>query len=95
MKAGYGRFPSDWEIIAGTTIEYRKKISRYEMRATKREELCDKCGKRSFGFLYKTVESSGYDMESSEVYWCPKCGEGMTPEAYEKFVRTELLEVTG
>ena len=92
MKAEYGHFPSDWSKMPGTPAEYRKMVGALEMRATEKEGVCEKCGKRGLGFLYRTLDSNGYEMENSEVYWCPECGEGMNPEAYAKFVRIELLE---
>jgi hypothetical protein len=91
MKAGYGHFPTDWEKMPGTTIEYRKKIGAFELRAIEKEELCEKCEKRSLGFLFRALDSHGDDMVNSEIYWCPMCGEGMSPEAYESFVKSELI----
>ncbi len=92
MKAEYGHFPSDWTRIPGAPGEYRKRLGAFEIHATEKEGLCEECGKRGLGFLYRTLDSNGDEMENSEVYWCPECGEGMSPETYEKFVRVELIE---
>jgi hypothetical protein len=91
MKAEYGHFPSDWEKMPSETIEYRKKIGAFEMIATEKEEFCKKCEKRSLGFSYRTLDNRGDEMKHAEAYWCSKCGEGMSPEAYESFVKSELI----
>lgn len=85
------KFPSDWEKTPGEKFEYRKKVGLFEIIATEQEGVCEKCAKSVLGYLYKTIEiNTGKDVENSEVYWCPDCG-GISPEDYEKFVRTELL----
>jgi len=91
MKAKFGQFPPDWKKIPGTKIEYRKKLAAFEMRAVETEEICEKCKKKGLGYSYQTVDSRGDSLGKSGAYWCPKCGEGMTPKAYEEFVKTELL----
>ena len=63
----------------------------FEMSAVETEGFCDKCGKHGLGFSFKTVDSRGDYMGKSGAYWCPKCGEGMDPEAYEDFVQSELI----
>jgi len=90
MTTEYGHFPSDWAKVSEKPQEYRKKAGVFEIIATENEGVCEKCEKMHLGFLFKTIDHSGNDIENSKVYWCPECG-GMTPEAYESFVRTELL----
>jgi len=91
MKAGYGRFPPDWKLMPGTKIEYRKKIGAFELRATETEGYCEKCKQKGLGFSFQTVDSRGDYLGKSGAYWCPKCGEGMRPEEYENFVKSELI----
>jgi hypothetical protein len=91
MKAEYGHFSSDWEKMSDKPLEYRKKIGAFEMIATEEEEFCKKCKERSMGFSYRTLDSRGDKMKNSEVFWCSMCGEGMIPEAYESFVKSELI----
>ncbi len=85
------KFPSDWVRMPGKTIEYRKKLGQFEMIATETEKFCEKCGKDSLGFSFRTLDGRGDHMGGSGAYWCPKCGEGMDPEAYEDFVQSELI----
>lgn len=85
------KFPPDWQKMPGETVEYRKKIGSYEMRARETEGFCDKCGKKGLGFSFSAVDSRGDYMGKSGAYWCPTCGEGMDPEAYENFVKNELI----
>jgi hypothetical protein len=91
MVAEYGHFPPDWEKISDTPIEYMKKIGSYELRATETEGFCEKCGEKGLGFSFKTIDSRGDYIGRSGAYWCPKCGEGMSPEDYENFVKSELI----
>jgi len=95
MKAEYGHFPSDWEKMSDKPQEYRKKIGAFEMIATEGEEVCKNCEERSTGFSYRTLDSRGDKMKNSEVFWCSTCGEGMNPEAYESFVKSELITPEG
>jgi len=90
MDEEYGKFSTDWERMPGEAIEYRKKVGLFVIIARVEEKLCEKCDEQHPGYVFKTIDNSGKDVENSEVYWCPKCG-GMTPENYEKFVRAELL----
>jgi len=91
MKAEYGHFPSDWEKRSDKPLEYRKKIGAFEMIATEEEEVCKKCEERGMGFSYRALDNRGDKMKNSEVFWCSKCGEGMSPKAYESFVKSELI----
>ncbi len=91
MKAEYGHFPSDWEKRSDKPLEYRKKIGAFEMIATEEEEVCKKCEERGMGFSYRALDNRGDKMKNSEVFWCSKCGEGMSPGAYESFVKSELI----
>jgi hypothetical protein len=86
-----GKFPSDWERVPGEKVEYRKKLGSFEMSAVETEGFCEKCAEKGLGFSFKTVDSRGDYMGKSGAYWCPKCGEGMKPEAYEDFVQSELI----
>ena len=86
-----GKFPTDWKQIPGEKLEYRKKLGQFEMIATETMGFCEKCGKKGLGFSFKTKDSRGDYIGKSGAYWCPKCGEGMNPEAYEKFVKSELI----
>jgi len=90
MAAERGKFPPDWKKMPGAKVEYRKKVGAFEMRAVETEGFCEKCGKKGLGFSFRTVDSRGDYLGKSGAYWCPKCGEGMSPAAYEGFVKTEL-----
>ncbi len=91
MAAERGKFPPEWKKMPGAKVEYRKKVGTFEMRAVETEGFCEKCGKKGLGFSFKTVDSRGDYLGKSGAYWCPKCGEGMSPAAYEGFVKTELI----
>ena len=90
MDEEYGQFPSEWQKISAKPLEYRKKVGHFEIVARVDEKLCEKCEERHPGYVFKTLDDSGDDVENSEVYWCPMCG-GMSPESYEKFVKSEFL----
>jgi len=85
------KFPPDWERMPGETVEYRKKAGQFEMIAKETEGFCEKCGKKGLGFSFKTIDGRGDYIGQSGAYWCPKCGEGMKPEAYADFVQSELI----
>jgi len=91
MAAERGKFPPDWKKMPGAKVEYRKKVGAYEMRAVETEGFCEKCGKKGLGFSFRTVDSRGDYLGKSGAYWCPACGEGMSPAAYEGFVKHELI----
>jgi hypothetical protein len=91
MVAERGKFPPEWKKMAGEKVEYRKKVGAYEMRAVETEGFCEKCSKKGLGFSFRTVDSRGDYLGKSGAYWCPACGEGMSPEAYEGFVKNELI----
>jgi len=91
MVVERGKFPPDWKKMPGAKVEYRKKVGAFEMRAVETEGFCEKCGKKGLGFSFRTVDSRGDYLGKSGAYWCPKCGEGMSPAAYEGFVKTELI----
>ena len=85
------KFSSDWEHLPGTPVAYRKKIGNFELRALETEGYCDTCKKKGPGFSLQTLDSKGAYIGRSGAYWCPTCGEGMSPEHYEKFVTSELI----
>jgi hypothetical protein len=91
MVAEQGKFPPGWKQILGEKLEYRKKLGQFEMIATETMGFCEKCGEKGLGFSFQTKDSRGDYLGKSGAYWCPKCGEGMSPEAYEDFVKSELI----
>lgn len=91
MAAEGEKFPPDWKKIPGEKVEYRKKVGAFEMRALETLGFCEKCGKKGRGFSFRTVDGRGEYLGRSGAYWCPTCGEGMSPTGYEGFVRNELI----
>ncbi|MGC9444683.1 MAG: hypothetical protein ACP5E9_07160 [Candidatus Methanospirareceae archaeon] len=77
--------------MPGEKLEYRKKLGQFELIATEKMGFCEKCGEKSLGFSLQTKDSRGDYLGKSGAYWCTKCGEGMSPEAYEDFVKSELI----
>ncbi|KAF5412458.1 MAG: hypothetical protein C5S38_08300 [Candidatus Methanophagaceae archaeon] len=64
MSEEYGKFSTDWERMPGETIEYRKKVGLFEIIARVEEKLCEKCDEQHPGYVFKTIDNSGKDVEN-------------------------------